>query len=366
MNTRPVALKQLLRLAALDQLIRKGCHDLDCFKTKKLPYYDSEAPDNEHYPDRAELCKVLGCAEKTFHRDMAVARNKYKAIIRFSRKHWGYYYLDFPGKTLESVLINPNDILALEIAKQSVSQYSRTPLKNQIQKILDCEMIEMKKLFPSAKLSLDGCLTLVPIPAPPLEEEVWREMLRGLRDRKSVKIVYDPGWPAQEGSERGHFTINPYHMANLEGDWYVIADRVDPDKAKHDNCNKALNMARIKSAQVQSSSFCVPRSFNAANLLSHTLGRFVSDKKLEEVRIRFSNDIRALVKDRKFHPRQTVKELKNGDIVLSFKVSAAGVWPFFHVVKFVLSFGRHATVLAPKKLKDCVKEELRLTAKNYK
>jgi hypothetical protein len=40
-------------------------------------------------------------------------------------------------------------------------------------------------------------------------------------------------------------------------------------------------------------------------------------------------------------------------------VSAEGTVPFLNVISWVLSMGRHAKVLAPKKLKQLVAEEIR-------
>jgi len=74
-----------------------------------------------------------------------------------------------------------------------------------------------------------------------------------------------------------------------------------------------------------------------------------------------TNLIRLIISCMDWHPTQTIRENKDGSIVLSFKTNH-----FFEVKRWVLSWGDGAKVLAPKELVEEVKQEIRDTARYYK
>lgn len=117
--------------------------------------------------------------------------------------------------------------------------------------------------------------------------------------------------------------INPYHVANLEGEWYVLAgtpEHPSPEKYQY-------SMARIMRARVTKLSFEMPHGFDVKKLLSRTFGRFVSDKDIKTVTIRFDRDVAPLVEKRWWHAQQRFIRRNDGKIDVSFPVSAAGPWP---------------------------------------
>ena len=63
------------------------------------------------------------------------------------------------------------------------------------------------------------------------------------------------------------------------------------------------------------------------------------------------------IRDRQWHPKQKVKCHKNGDLELAFEVTG-----LFEVFRWVLAWGHHVNVLAPKELKTMVADEVQLMA----
>ena len=82
------------------------------------------------------------------------------------------------------------------------------------------------------------------------------------------------------------------------------------------------------------------------------------NQKQVEVRVLVSDSWLMEVSEKQWHPDQKVIRRKNGEIEICFPVSAEGTVPFLNVISWVLSMGRHARVLAPKKLKQLVAEEI--------
>lgn len=82
---------------------------------------------------------------------------------------------------------------------------------------------------------------------------------------------------------------------------------------------------------------------------------------LMDVRVQFSREVAAYFKERQWHPTQKVKQLKNGDVIVSFQ--AGGI---DEIVSWVLSWGAQAHVLGPKQVIDCIIQHLNIVNNHYK
>jgi predicted DNA-binding transcriptional regulator YafY len=170
--------------------------------------------------------------------------------------------------------------------------------------------------------------------------------------QRSIKITYQ----AMEAKEAKERMIDPYHIANLAGEWYVFA-----------RCHRSEQLIqfaipRIRRAAMQKGAFTIPDDFDMQELLSKTFGRFaVPYGKVHTVRLVFDKEIAPWVLERQWHRRQKIRKRKNGNIELSFE--AAGL---FEVFRWVLAWGHHCRVLAPTELKKRIADEVRLMGQQRK
>ena len=72
------------------------------------------------------------------------------------------------------------------------------------------------------------------------------------------------------------------------------------------------------------------------------------------LRIRFDAWAGQIVKERKWHQSQEVRELKSGQVELELELSS-----FVEIVPWILGWGSHARAVAPKALVEAVKAEVR-------
>ena len=334
-----------LRLLAIDQFIRTGkCH-VAGFQTK-----------TGLYPDCPALVRKLGVSKKTILRDIGQLREK-GADVRFSRREGGYYYEDETWR-LESVEVSAGDLFALLMAEQVVAQYRGSPIENSVRKIHTRLRSVMGEHGEEAPEDLSWAVTVVPAPTPATKPQVWRPILTGLLERRTVLVKYESPWNKTAEPE---IELKPYHIVNLENEWYLLAAPANgekPDKYQY-------SMARMCWASVTQDGFEVPKDLDVKALLDVTFGRFVSDKNLCKVRLRFSKKVAPLVRARHWHSKQRLVVHNNGDVVLSFPVSKAGAWPLYHVRSWVLGWGADVKVLAPKSLRDDVKKEATRITREY-
>lgn len=79
-----------------------------------------------------------------------------------------------------------------------------------------------------------------------------------------------------------------------------------------------------------------------------------------DVKVQFSREVADYFKERQWHPTQKVKQLKNGDVIVSFQ--AGGV---DEIVSWVLSWGANAKLLSPSVVIERVLSHISTLKQNY-
>jgi predicted DNA-binding transcriptional regulator YafY len=156
-----------------------------------------------------------------------------------------------------------------------------------------------------------------------------------------------------EADEPKDRTIDPYHIANLAGEWYVFA-----------NCRLSgqviqFAIPRIMKARLLEETFSMPAGFDPGRLLATTFGRFAIGDTVYGVRLLFDKEVVPWVLERQWHAGQKIRRHSNGDVELSFR--ATGLIEVFH---WVMAWGHNCLVLAPTELRKWVKDEVRLMGRN--
>lgn len=314
---------QFERLIQIDQQIRKGEHP-NCFS----------------------LAKELEISVKTAQRDLDYMRERLNAPIEYDPLKKGYYYTS-GNWFLPALSLSEGDLLAVLLATKALEQYQGTPVAKQLDSIF-------KKIAESlpTKITLQPELVFSRFsvsgpPAKPVDHDIWAVVVRGLMHQQSVQIKYH----AMEAETKDR-KIDPYHIANLQGEWYVFA---------HDHSSNELRqfaIPRIQKAELTADRFQIPDDFDPNKYLSVTFGRFaISSDKPHDVKLVFEKGIAPWVKERQWSAKQTLKERSNGQIELSFP--AAGL---YEVKRWVMSWGSAVRVLAPKELKAMVHNEIKAMA----
>jgi predicted DNA-binding transcriptional regulator YafY len=157
--------------------------------------------------------------------------------------------------------------------------------------------------------------------------------------RKQIVISYRK--PGQVAAEQR--TIDPYHLANINGEWYLFA---------YDHLRKDIRTfvpARIKSIRQTGVSFKRKENFSLEKRLRDSFGVHSAEGEFHVV-LRFNNQVADYIREKRWHESQELKELKDGGVELRMKLSSLS-----EVERWVLSWGGNATVMQPRELADSVK-----------
>lgn len=317
---------QFSRLVELDQQIRAG-----------------------KYPNCLTFAGEWGASQKTILRDIDFLRDQMGAPIEYDKAHKGYRYSN-KNWFLPAMSLSEGALFDLLVASRALEQYQGTPVAKELKAVFD----RISELMPE-KISIRPELaftrfTFTAPPSKPVDQRIWVTIVRGLQSQRQVKIAYQ-SVDAPQPKER---TLAPYHIANLQGEWYVFGPASDHEKIRQ------YSMARISEAKLTDTQFEMATDFDPCKLLKHTFARFVIADKPQTVRVLFDKELAPWVLERQWHPSQRVKRRKDKSVELSFDVAG-----LFEVERWVLSWGRHAQVLAPAELAERVQEEARGMAERY-
>ena len=302
------------------------------------------------YPNCLTFAAEWEVTQKTVQRDIDDLRDEMGAPIQYDRDRKGFYYED---KTwmLPSVLLSEGELLAVLLASRMLEQYRGSPVAKQVEGVFT----KLAELLPE-KLSIRPELLYSRFsfrgsPAKPVNAEVWATVVRGLLSQQTVRMAYRPfeGGSVRPGKES---QVNPYHIANLQGEWYVFGVHRGHTDVRQ------FSMARIEKATLTSQHFDVSPDFDAERLLSPAFARYAGGGETHAVRLLFAREVADWVTEREWHPAQKLRRRKTGEIELEFPAKG-----LYEVQRWVLSWGHCVKVLAPNQLRKAVGDEIVLMGK---
>jgi len=178
---------------------------------------------------------------------------------------------------------------------------------------------------------------------PVLDLKIFDTLARATARRQEIELDYRK--PGSREAERR--TIDPYHLANINGEWYLFA----LDHLRNDF--RTFVPARIRSVKLTGRTFERTRRFSLEQRLRDSFGVHSGQGRYEVV-IRFAARVADYVREKKWHESQRLKELPGGAVELRLRLSS-----LMEVERWVLGWGGDAHVIRPVELKSAVAEAAR-------
>jgi predicted DNA-binding transcriptional regulator YafY len=317
---------QWSRLIWLDGQIREGC-----------------------YPSAADLQEEFGIRRRMAFNTLAFLRGSLKAPLEYSRARRGYFYAD-PTYGLPAVFLREGELLALILAEQVTRQYLGTPLEEPLRGAVEklrrylpgkvaVEVGELARRFQIA----GGSSVEVPL-------ATLADFQRAVRERRKMRVLY---YTASRDETRER-EIEPHFFRNVSGDWTVVAWddwRQGP---------REFALSRVQEYAVLEARFQYRPELSPERYREHTFRTEHGSAGPYEVALRFDAYQARWIRERTWHPSQTVEELPDGGLLLRLTVAGEG-----DLVRWVLGYGCHVVVEEPAWLRERVAEELRRAAERY-
>lgn len=293
------------------------------------------------HPNATALAREIEVATKTIHRDIEFMRDRLNLPVEFDAHRNGYFY-NGEVSAFPTMQITEGEIVALVVAEKALQQYRGTSFE----KPLLSAIKKMEQALPdTVSLNLadiESTISFRTRAEPVLNLETFDALAKAVARRKQLELQYrKPGQPAEKRM------IDPYHLANINGEWYLFAF----DHARKDL--RTFVPARIQSVKATGKTFERTQKFSLEKRLRDSFGVHAGEGQFEVV-LQFSPRAADYIREKKWHPSQILRDLKDGGVELRMELSSLA-----EVQRWVLSWGGDAKVLKPRELAESVKNAAR-------
>ena len=285
------------------------------------------------YPNATKLAAEIEVVTKTIHRDIDFMRERMGLPIEYDTRKFGYYYTE-EVNAFPTLQITEGELVALLIAEKALQQYRGT----NFEKPLISAFKKMESSLP-ATISLnfadwDQSISFRTSAEPVLNLEIFDALAKATAAHRQLELSYrKPG--SKQAQPR---IVDPYHLANINGEWFLFA---------YDHLRKDIRTfvpSRIQSVRPTGQTFPRPEKFSVEKILRDSFGVHSAQGDYNVV-IRFDTYAADYIREKRWHPSQTLRELKDGGVELRLKLSSLG-----EIQRWILGWGGSAVVIAPPEL----------------
>lgn len=291
------------------------------------------------YPNASKLAREMEVSTKSIHRDIEFMRDRMLLPIEYDDSRFGYFYTE-EVNAFPTMQITEGELFALIVAEKALQQYRGTsfekPLLSAIRKMEQALPDTISVNLPDLEQTISFRTRAEQI----LDLNIFDQLAKATARRQQIEIAYrKPG--RRETEQR---LVDPYHLANINGEWYLFAfDHLRKDI-------RTFAPARILSVTQTGKTFERLQPFSLEKRLRDSFGVHSGEGQYDVV-IRFNERVADYVREKKWHDSQKLTELDGGGVELKLRLSGLA-----EVQRWVLSWGGDATVLQPKELRDSVRE----------
>lgn len=306
-----------LRLIRLDEMIRKG-----------------------HCRSAAQAAEALEVKPRTIMRDFELLRDC-GAMLEYSPQErcWRYTEKSF---VFPAMRMTEGELIAIFLAERLMHQYRGAPFESQLHNAF-ARIVEWLPEQVTVDLSTSGGTYSFEIgPTSEIDPAVFDVVNRSISGRLTIEIDYY----SQNRGELTRRRINPYHLHNHRGDWYVIA---------YDHMRSAIrdfHLSRIRSFTQTDDRF-PPPNFDRNDYLKSGFEMYRGGE-AHLVEIEFDEYQARWIRERKtWHESEEREDLPGGGVMLRMRVAGLDA-----VKRFVMQYGAHARVRRPAALREMIEQEL--------
>ncbi|MBX3329935.1 MAG: WYL domain-containing transcriptional regulator [Nitrospira sp.] len=295
----------------------------------------------------SELAEEFHITKRQVHRDLQHLEESGFPLLQED----GRYRLP-PGFRGMEIVVSPFELMSLYLAKSHLNYLQDTSLFDDFNSIL--RKIEVG-LPDRVKNHIERIVTAFePLQRPARAYAEKKTVLHALRkavlhQRTAVLLGY-----RKPGAEQPtNYRVDPYGLVLYQYGLYVVGYSHETDAIR------IFAVERIEDIEVTEEIFEIPRSFSLSERVERGFG--LIDDSSQEVEIWIAPEWAYFVKERRWHPTQSLQPQKDGSVILTMQCGGLD-----ELTAWVLSLGPGAKVLGPQALIDLVSGQLRAAANSYR
>ncbi|MFN2509615.1 MAG: helix-turn-helix transcriptional regulator [Chthoniobacterales bacterium] len=300
------------------------------------------------YPNCRKIADQLEVSSKTIQRDIDFMRDRLGLPIEYDPLRVGFHYTE-EVTSFPSIEVSEGEIAALFVAQKALAQYRGSPferpLRSAFRKIADSLKERVSFSWSDLEEAISFHSAGASVADLELFETVSQAVLRSFELEFEYRKLKSKGYEARR--------VRPFHIASLENQWYVFAEDLERKQLR------TFALPRMRNARLTNTSFRRPANFSISKVLSGSFGVFEGGKK-HRIRLQFDPFAARLVSERTWHESQRLRTAKDGFATLELELGGLE-----EIERWVLSWGSHVRVLAPRQLLERISTEARAISALY-
>lgn len=300
------------------------------------------------FPNCRSMAERLEVSAKSIQRDLTFMRDRLGLPLEYDATKYGYYYTE-PSVNFPTLQVSEGELFSMLVAEKAIHEYRGTsfekPLISAFRKIVDSlpdtVSVHLSDWEQAVSFKRSG--------RPKVDLEIFDQLSEATTGRQRIAIDYKKPGDGAPGARE----IDPYHLANVDGDWYLFA-----------YCHlrediRTFNPVRILEVRPTGQTFKAPTDIDIQQRLQDSFG-IVSGANAYNIRLRFDAAVADIVREREWHEAQQLTDLDHGRVELRLQLSS-----LTEIHRWLLSWGPNVAVLEPRELREMVMESARAITKLY-
>ena len=300
------------------------------------------------FPNARSLAAELEVSPKTILRDIEFMRDRLGLPVEYDSSRFGFHYSS-PVDAFPTVQISEGELVALLVAEKALQQHRGTPFE----KPLLAALRKLSQTLPdTVSLSLRDWEQTISFrtSTEPMEDlPLIGALAKAAAAREELRITYRK-LGASSPEPR---VVHPLHVANVHGEWYLFAHDAERDAIR------TFVVVRIVSAEPTRRTFKRPATFDVNRYLKDSFGILSREGDFDVV-VRFTASAAGYVREKRWHPSQSLTELQDGGVELCLRLGSLG-----EVQRWILGWGADARVVSPPELVRRMKQAVSAMAEAY-
>lgn len=294
----------------------------------------------KRYPNCSKLAEALEVTPRTIHRYLDFMRDRLNLPVRFDHARNGYCYTKEVGRLpIAPQAVSEAELTAMLVAAKALEPYRGTPWRDPLRRVfkkmagsLDAgTRIQLRDAEVAVDIRLTG--------PDELDASVFDTVNEAIQQGRTLAFSYRKHMGRTFEGRR----IHPYQVACVANRWYLIGHDLERDAIR------VFVVSRIQDPHLLEGAFTRPRDFNSEEYLRKSFGIFrgAGDHEVVIDLDAWASDV---FRGRRWHASQQVTARRNGRLRVTFRLDNLE-----EIEPWVLSWGRHATVVRPAQLAERIK-----------
>jgi predicted DNA-binding transcriptional regulator YafY len=333
---------QLKKLTRVHELASSGVKSRTLHSRPPLNRFQEifHAIKTGRYPNRTQLARSIEVTTKTIQRDLDYMRYQLNLPIEFDYARGGYYFT----KTITDLplfQLTESEIVSVFVAQKALEAYRGTPFEQPLRTAF--QKLQAAISNPGARVSiswedLGSSISFRHFDAYLPDMTIFAKLTKAIQTEEVVEFDYKK-LDAKAFEKR---RVEPWHLACVSGQWYLLG--YDSSRG----ARRIFVLGRMQNVSVTGLEFSNPKSGDKdiQQLFQNSFQIWQSENaRLEEIVLRFSGRAAQLVRERNWHPSQSLQELSDGNLEVTLTLNSLE-----EIVPWILSWGRQCEVISPLRL----------------